>query len=60
MEEKLEKVRTPQVKMVSPLTEAVDRAKSQIKRKNGDDEECKNTKRKKTHKTYRKDPDWLF
>ena len=39
MEEKLEKVKTPQVKMVSPLAEAVDRAKSQIKRKNGDDED---------------------
>ena len=57
MEEKLEKVKTPQVKMVSPLAEAVDRVKSQIKRKNGHDEDHKNTKRKKTHKTYCKDHD---
>ena len=60
MEEKLEKVKTPQVKMVSPLAKVVDRAKSQIKRKNGVDDDCKNIKRKKTHKTYRKDPDWAF
>ena len=60
MEEKLEKVATPRVKIVSPLAEAVDRAKFQIKCKNGYDEDRKNTKRKKTHKTYRKDPDWAF
>ena len=60
MEEKIEKVATPRVKMVSPLAEVVDRAKSQIKRKNGYDEDGKNTKRKKTHKTYRKDLNWAF
>ena len=60
MEEKLEKVKTPRVKMVSPLAEAVDGVKSQIKRKNDDDEDRKNTKWKKTHKTYRKDHDWAF